>query len=385
MEDFPAGPACPGPRRPPLTVVIPVKNGGRAFERCLRGLRDSDPDGITYELVVVDDGSTDGSGDRAREFGARVIRHESPRGPAAARNTGAKAASGPIVFFLDADVVLRPDTIRRVLHHFARDPGLAALFGSYDDHPEAPGLVSRYRNLLHHYVHQQGDFDQDARPAHTFWTGCGAIRREAFLDVGGFDPLLYRRPAIEDIELGYRLTRAGHRIILARDIQVTHLKRWTLRSIVLTDVFHRGVPWMLLMLRTKTEETDLNVNRSQRTCVLATGLGLLGLAAGPFLPWAFSLFVLNQAILAVLNREFYRFLARKHGLLFALASFPLHFLYFCCCGLSVFLALVLQFFPLRRRQEPRRPRTAHPGHSRVAAGPRSRTTRTRRNSPWTKP
>ena len=150
------------------------------------------------------------------------------RGPAAARNTGAQAASAPLVFFLDADVAVHPDTFGRAVARFEADPGLAALFGSYDDCPAAPGLVSQFRNLLHHYVHQQGSFVDDARPARTFWTGCGAIRRQVFLDLGGFDPQLYRRPAIEDIELGYRLTRAGCRIDLARDIQATHLKRWTL-------------------------------------------------------------------------------------------------------------------------------------------------------------
>ena len=174
MDDFPAGPACQEPRRLVLSVVIPVYNGATDLERCLRGVRSNA--GVDYEIVVVDDGSTDASWRVAEQFGARVIRHESPKGPAAARNAGAEAASAPIIFFLDADVVPHADTFRRVLARFDADPGLAGLFGSYDNQPAAPGLVSRYRNLLHHYVHQQGEFVDDARPAHTFWTGCGAIR-----------------------------------------------------------------------------------------------------------------------------------------------------------------------------------------------------------------
>ena len=70
-----------------------------------------------------------------------------------------------------------------------------------------------------------------------------------FLEYGGFDPRLYPRPAIEDIELGYRLTRAGHRIVLARDVLATHMKRWTLPEMIRTDIFRRGVPWMLLIKR----------------------------------------------------------------------------------------------------------------------------------------
>ncbi len=264
MDDVPAGPASPGPRRPPLSVVIPVHNGGHDFERCLRRLRDSDPT-TAIELIVVDDGSTDDSAALAASFGATVVRNESPLGPAAARNLGALAATAPLVFFLDADVAVHPDTLFRAVVRFEADPGLAALFGSYDDAPTAPGVVSQYRNLLHHYVHQQGEFVDDARPAKTFWTGCGAIRRQVFLDLGGFDPRLYRRPAIEDIEFGYRLARAGFRTILARDVQATHLKRWTLRTVIKTDVFQRGVPWMLLMKRSGIVETDLNVSAASRS------------------------------------------------------------------------------------------------------------------------
>ena len=73
------------------------------------------------------------------------------------------------------------------------------------------------------------------------------IRRQVFLDFGGFDPRLYPRPAIEDIEAGYRLTRTGHRIILARDVLATHLKRRSLPEMVRTDIFRLGEPWMLLI------------------------------------------------------------------------------------------------------------------------------------------
>ncbi len=283
-------------------------------------------------------------------------------------------------------MVLHPDALRRALDRFDADPGLAALFGSYDDSPAAPGLVSRYRNLLHHYVHQDGDFRDDARPAQTFWTGCGAIRRSAFFDIGGFDPSLYRRPAIEDIELGYRLGRAGLKTVLARDVQATHLKRWTLRSVLVTDVFHRGVPWMLLMLRSKSAESDLNVSRSQRACVASTGLGWLALAASPIVPAASGIFVLGLLVQAVLNRAFYRFLARRGGWGFALGAFPLHYLYFCCCGVSVVLALAIRLGP--RRTTGRAPDASvrtEPGDGAKIRGPNPPSSRAGKPSRWTGP
>ena len=131
--------------------------------------------------------------------------------------------------FIDADIEIHGDAFVRIRAAFADDPGLVALFGSYDDRPAAPGVVSVFRNLLHHHVHQTS-----AGPATTFWGGIGAVRREAFESLGGFDENRYAVPAVEDIELGMRLTAAGARIILDPAIQGTHLKRWTLAQMMRT-------------------------------------------------------------------------------------------------------------------------------------------------------
>jgi len=336
MDDVPAGPASPGPRRPTLSVVVPVRDGGLDFERCLQRLRDSYV--TDYELIVVDDGSTDDSAVLAARAGATVVRNATPQGPAAARNLGAQAARAPLIFFLDADVAVHPPTLGLAMARFDADPVLAALFGSYDDTPAAPGLVSQYRNLLHHFVHQQGQFQQGIRPAHTFWTGCGTIRRDVFLAFGGFDPRLYPRPAIEDIELGYRLTRAGHRIVLARDVLATHMKRWTLAEVVRTDIFRRGVPWAILIKRTGTIETDLNVKSDQKACVVLTGITILAALSCLVTAWAGVVALAVLAAIVGLNQGFFTFLVRRKGWAFACAAVPLQLLYYCCCGLSVVIA-----------------------------------------------
>ena len=178
-------------------------------------------------------------------------------------------------------------------------------------------------------------------PAHTFWTGCGLIRRDVFVEAGGFDPRRYRRPSIEDIELGYRIARAGHRILLARDVLATHLKRWTLLDIIRTDLLRRGVPWMLLMKRTRVVETDLNVSLAQRVCVATTGLGLLGAIAALWWPWALGLLPASMATIVALNRDFYQFLARRRGPAFAVGSTAMHLLYYACCGASVVIAMAI--------------------------------------------
>src|SRR5262249_12928477 len=160
-----------------------------------------------------------------------------------------------------------------------------------------------------HFVH-------DIRPVHTFWTGCGIIRRNVFLAFGGFDPRLYPRPAIEDIELGYRLTRAGHRIVLARDVLATHLKRWTLAEMVRTDIFRRGVPWAILIKRTATVETDLNVKSEQKACVVLTVLSLIAAFACAVTAWAGVIVAAAVGGIILLNRGFFAFLVRRKGLAF---------------------------------------------------------------------
>jgi glycosyltransferase involved in cell wall biosynthesis len=239
-----------------ISVVIPVFNSERYLRQCLQYLRRSAFS--DYECIVVDDCSTDGSPQVAAEAGAKVLRTDRRRGPAFARNLGAREAQGEILFFIDADVCVAPTTLSRVLTDFEQDPQLAAVMGSYDDSPESQDFLSLYRNLMHCYVHHNAH-----REACTFWSGCGAIRRAIFLEHSGFDES-YRRPAIEDIELGYRLARAKLKLALDPGIVVKHLKRWSFFSLVQTDIRDRGVPWTELILRDRRLPNDLNLQLSQR-------------------------------------------------------------------------------------------------------------------------
>ncbi len=253
-----------------ISVIIPVYNAESHLRQCLSKLSESTD--APFECIVVDDGSTDRSAAIAREFGALVLSTGGRRGPACARNIGVNAAKGEIVLFIDSDVCVHPETLSLVAAEFISHPEIDALMGSYDPEPSATNFMSQYRNLLHHYVHQTGK-----REAASFWAGCGAVRRETFVEFGGFDEV-YRTPAIEDIEFGYRLVAAGRRIRLCNHIQATHLKNWSVRNMLKTDFFYRALPWSELTLRSGQMPNDLNLRISQRISVaLACLLG--GLAA----------------------------------------------------------------------------------------------------------
>jgi 4-amino-4-deoxy-L-arabinose transferase-like glycosyltransferase len=304
-----------------LSLIIPVHNGGNTFRSALQALVASTrrPD----ETIIVDDGSTDDSAAIAREHGATQVIALSgpPRGPAFARNRGVEAAQGDILVFLDADVAVHPETLARIEAQFAANPDIDALFGSYDDVPAARGVVTLYKNLLHHYVHQHGQ-----REASTFWAGCGAVRRHIFNAVGGYDEG-YTRPSIEDIELGHRLKRAGHRIALCPEVQVTHYKRWTLLSLLRTDIFCRAVPWTRLILQSHALPNDLNLNNRSRVSAAAAWGCVLFLLLGAWFPGAWLGLVAALGVLAAANAELFRFLRRKGGIGFLLGAFGLHLLY----------------------------------------------------------
>jgi GT2 family glycosyltransferase len=310
-----------------VSVVIPLHNGGDDLCRCLQALAASiqPPD----EVIVVDDASTDGSAALARTLGARVLTlSHGPQGPAVARNRGAAVAQGDILVFLDADVAISPDAMDQIVAAFRREPDLAALFGSYDDAPAATDFLSQYKNLFHHYVHQTA-----CEEASTFFGACGAIRRDVFLALGGYDER-YRQPSIEDIELGYRLTGAGHRIRLCKTLQVKHLKGWDVVSLLKADFFHRALPWTELILRDRRFINDLNLQFSSRVSVMLV-YGLLGALVGVWW-WPGSLAVAGvlMLVLLALNAPLYRFVQRKRGLRFALQTIPWHWFYYFYSGLA---------------------------------------------------
>ena len=301
---------------PTVSLIVPVFNGGQAFERCIESLLAVDPP--PHEVIVVDDGSSDGSDLIARHLGGKLLHTHRRQGPAAARNLGAWAATGDLIFFVDADVTIPPDAIAKVVSIFQNEPDIIALIGSYDDHPAATNLLSRYKNLLHHYVHQKSSAE-----GFTFWGACGVVRRSGFVELGGFDER-YEWPSIEDIEFGYRLRAAQRRIRVCHELQVTHLKRWGPVSLFYADVFRRAIPWSKLIIKSRRIENGLNIDHLGRARVAASGLIVLCGLIACF--WPPALVVLAGLVMALLVLDFQvlNWFRHKQGIWFTLRIIPWH-------------------------------------------------------------
>lgn len=322
---------------PFISVVIPVYNGGEDIGRCLDALNGSAYP--SFEIILVDDSSTDDTVEIAGKKGVRIVELTRRSGPALARNIGVEHAKGEIILFIDSDVEVRGDTIERVALSFKDNPEIAAVFGSYDDEPADKRFISQYRNLLHHFHHQQLDSE-----AFSFWTGCGGVRKEVFTKLGGFDHARYKKPSIEDIEFGLRAIKRGYRIVLDKELQVKHLKGWKFNHMVLSDILQRAVPWSALIIETGYMPKGLNLKFSEKIssiCValMVLALPLLSLSGARVYGYEASIlavlfFISLFMAVVVLNRRLYTFFFRSRGPWFLLATIPIHFLYYIYCGLS---------------------------------------------------
>ncbi len=204
------------------SIVVPVYNGGHTIQACLDALARQTLDAGTYEILVVDDGSTDDTGTRVRawmerhpQVAARLIQ-QANAGPAAARNRGVEAARAPVVLFTDADCAPMPHWAEAMLAAF-ESPDVAGAKGTYLT--DQTGLVPRFVQAEYE--------DRYDRMRHLdridfVDTYSAAYRRDVFLENGGFDPT-FTTASVEDQEFSFRLAAKGYRLVFVPRAQVKHL------------------------------------------------------------------------------------------------------------------------------------------------------------------
>jgi glycosyltransferase involved in cell wall biosynthesis len=305
-----------------ISVIVPVYNAAIYLPQVLSPLIEMCRRGEVVEVIVVDDSSSDDSVAVAEALGAMVISTKGRYGPGKARNIGATHAKSEIVWFVDSDVVVHENAAAKILSYF-KSIDVVAIFGSYDDAPPAQNFCSQYKNLVHHFYHQRS-----AVEASTFWAGCGAVRKSAFMAIDGFDTERYLAPSIEDIEFGYRLRASGGRIHLVREIQGTHLKLWRLRGLLHTEIFRRALPWSQLIMESKNLISDLNIGWGERlrAALAILFLIMLLLALGGIVSWWLSAFAVLTTV--AVNTDLFKLFYRRNGAWFAIRGVLFHQLYY---------------------------------------------------------
>lgn len=304
----------PSAPRARLSIVIPARDRERELDATLTALRKVAPDGC--EIVVVDDGSRDATAEVARRHGCRVVRHETNRGAAAARNAGAREATAPLLLFVDSDVLVPAGVVEEVLRVF-EDPATQAVSGLLAPDSLHGNFASQYDALYMHY-----QYWTHPPEFHVFYTSCAAIRRDLFLAHGGFDEN-YKGAGIEDMEFGQRLRRAGVSLRLHKSLQVAHAHPFRLGELLLKNR-RTAAGTLKIMLRNRGRKEKSARMVAPQWGFLAgiplTGLAALLLVVSPWWPWAALAAVVLMAVVVVLNRRFLGFLLSRRGMAFATAG-----------------------------------------------------------------
>jgi len=323
-------------KTPSLTLVIPVHNGEATLPRCLDAVDRSTLE--SFEVIVVNDGSTDGTGGILEQRPVKVLRHERARGAAVARNAGAAEAKGDIVCFLDSDILIAPDTLAEVVRSF-EVPEVDGVVGMLAEETEARNFSSQYENLYMHFMYLHHTEDMDI-----FYTSLAAVRRDVFEASGGF-AVAYAGAGIEDMELGQRMVTQGRKLILNKKLQVVHLKRFRLGQLL--GINRRKASGTLkIMLRNRKEKVETRKHVGPGWGFLVgipgTPLALLSLVVGVvwscWPAWMTAGLVLLGV--AAANRTFLSFLLRKRGILFMIPAVGFFYLQFLNYGLGLATGMV---------------------------------------------
>lgn len=202
-----------------VSIIIPIFNAQGTIGPVLRAMVKSNF-GKKYEIILVDDGSRNISIVKriiASLPGGhiRLLRQEH-KGPAAARNLGAKVAKGDILVFMDADVVLEPESLGQIDKNFANDKNLVALNGVYSKTPANPSFFTWYFSLFKYYQWVKRKEEEYTG----FSTKLAAIKKKIFWQIGGFNTN-YQDALVEDYEFGYRL-RKNFKVLLDDRVKGKH-------------------------------------------------------------------------------------------------------------------------------------------------------------------
>lgn len=232
------------PNATSISVIIPNHNGGATIGECLRAAFNSNY--RDFEVIVVDDASTDDSREIIKKYPCRLVQLESRGGVSKARNIGANYSRGEVLLFIDADCLLQKDTIALVNKTMQED-SIKVVGGTYTKIPyDSDNFFSVFQSNYVNYCETKSE------EPNYLATHCLAIDAQLFREFNGFveGSFIGVTPGVEDVELSHRLRRAGHKLIMNPSILVQHVYNFSfLKS--LSNAVKRSMYWTMYSIRNK--------------------------------------------------------------------------------------------------------------------------------------
>ena len=288
-----------------VSIIIPVFNSSRTLESSLKAIFESDYP--HFEVIVVDDGSTDNSVKIANKFPCKVIKKKSNTGAADARNIGAMEAKYDILFFTDSDCIVKKDTISKIVSSFNKNFDVVA--GIYSKQPyNNDNIFSAYHSLLAYYNYCNSSVA-------LFGTQCAAIKRNLFWKLGGFDCSI-KGATVEDLKFQYKLQSVECNYHINMDAQVLHNSRNSLAGL-LKSYYKRSKFATELILRMKKvipTKQGYIVNYATMLSYLVLFIAISSLFLILFNPLFIWVFLSGVVMFLFLKRKFYFMIKGKSKL-----------------------------------------------------------------------
>ena len=322
-------------KSPFLSVVVPTRQSADVLARSLQALRATDLPAECWELIVVDDASTDESAAIAATMADVVVRLPGEvRGTGYALNRGFDAARGEYVAFVSAGVCVLPSTLRELVTTLATRSDVAAVCAGFDcDAEHQAGLVSSYPGLYESHLHVQSNGESDS-----LWASCTVVRASVFAQAGMFDEWSVGRPRAAAAEMGRRFRSVGARILLRTDVCVRPIRQFTLRQLLVSALRDDGLPSTPVDVQAAGGAP--RAGRAQRVDLWSTFLmvavpvlAAVAVVGGAPLAWVGVVALL--AAVDVMSGSFYAHVARLRGTALSLRIVPLHLLRMICSGLAM--------------------------------------------------
>jgi len=325
-----------------VSIIIPNFNSSKTISKCLDAIFSSDYK--NFEIIIVDDKSTDNCLETIKNYPVRLIKNKKNLGAAYSRNAGAKSAKGEILVFIDSDVVVKKDTLGRILDDFKKMPYIGAVQTIYSHKCRFKNPSSQYKAMYNHYSFSCNK----SKFIPTIASYCSAVKKKVFDKIGGFDANMIKSYS-EDDEFGYRLVAHNYKIYFDKSIEVEHLAYFSMKKTLKRD-FKMGKDAIKTLLRNKNKEFvnlankkqfATNINLNVILSILLSLPLMLSLIILMFYPNAYSFvfFLLLNIMMVIINLKFLFFILSKKNVFYMATGYFIHLLSMMFVALGIIFGI----------------------------------------------